>query len=218
MKRHILILLISVTFFSGQSIAQSEMLDNGFSIKFAFAFPQSSYGFDGDIPIPSGLEVSNGFGIELGNQWYLMEQESFGLALDVNWLDLQYSFSKTNDATYGDLKRITLEGSLLEFGPLATLALNDKFAIDGYYNLRPTFMVSYFYENTDDFVLLNDFTFAHALGLGIRFNILYVGYEYTFGGFSGEIISEGEFDEVADLYDRQDMSGMASKLIIGLQF
>lgn len=218
MKKNTFITLLAICFFTVQSFAQSEMLDKGFSIKFSFGFPESSYGFDGDIPELTGIDVNSTYGLEIGNQWYFLDESNFGLGLDVNWFDLQYGGSSTTDPLIGEIKRMTLEGSFLEFGPLVTFALNDFFAIDGYYNLRPTFMASYYQDEDGDGILLQDFSFAHGLGLGIRLKILYVGYEYTFGNFDGEISADEVYESVAEEYDRQKMTGINSKLIIGLQF
>ena len=218
MKKITLIALLSTFLFHIQSVAQSDMLDNGFSIKFSFGFPESTYGFDGDITELSGIDINTTYGLEIGNQWYFLNEGNFGLGLDVNWLDLQYSKTKGEIPSIGDVKRITAEGSFLEFGPVATIVLNDMIAIDGYYNLRPTYMASYYQDENEDFVLLQDFSFAHGLGLGVRLKILYVGYEYTFGNFEGEISADGEYEDVPDLYGRQKMTGINSKLIIGLQF
>jgi len=218
MKRIALFTLLIICSFSFQSIAQSEMIDKGFSIKFAFGFPESTYAFDGDIPFPDGLDINTTYGLEIGNQWYFLKEESFGLGLDVNWIDLQYGYASAEDPLIGEIRRNTLEGSFLEFGPVATFAFKDMFAIDAYYNLRPTVLASYYRDQNDDFILLQDFSFAHGLGLGARFKILYIGYEYTFGNFDGEISADGEYEDVPEEFDRQKMSGINSKLIIGLQF
>ena len=206
-----------------ESKAQSNMLENGFSLKFSFGFPPSQYGFDGDLPIPEELQLDNTFGLELGNQWYFYHGENFGLGLDVNWVDMVYGKAKTSDPVLGDVTRVTLEGSFLEFGPVGTFAINDIVALEGYYNLRPTYMGTYFYENSasffdpDDYVVLRDFSFLHGLGLGVRVKFLFIGYEYTFGSLDGKIDADGEFEE-AELYGEQKMGAGNSKLIIGFQF
>lgn len=201
--------------------AQGEMLDNGFSVKFSFGFPPSQYGYDGEIPLPVGLELNNTFGLEIGNQWFLVRGENAGLALDINWLDLTYGGAQIDDPVVGSLNRITLEGSLLEFGPLVSWAFIDKVAVDAYYNLRPTYMVTGYYvdfDDSDDFIVAHNFNFMHGAGLGLRFKFIYLGYEYTFGAVHGDLVGGGEFEDVTDLFGQQRLDGANSKLVVGFQF
>jgi len=209
------LLLLSMTF---ESRAQSEMLENGFSLKFSFGFPPSQYGFDGDLPLPEELQLETTFGLEIGNQWYFLEKDRFGLGLDINWFDVTYGKAKMDNILLGSADRITLEGSFIEFGPIATFAINDLFAIEGYYNLRPTYMVTYYYENSDDYVLVRNFNFLNGLGIGAKLKFFYLGYEYTFGNINGDVSGGGEYEDVGLLYDKQKMDGSNSKLIIGFKF
>ena len=215
--------LLSLMMLPCKSQSQNRMLENGFSVKFSFGFPPSQYGFDGDLPFPEGLELSNTYGLEIGNQWYFYNENNIGIGLDVNWFDVSYGKANIFDFDLGDIDRITVEGSFLEFGPVGTFAINDILAVEGYYNLRPSYIASFYYEtsynmwNAEDYVLLRDFSFLHGLGIGIRLKFLYVGYEYTLGSFDGEIDAGGEFEE-AELYEKQKMDATNSKLIIGFQF
>jgi len=208
------ILFISTTF----AFSQSSMLEKGFSAKFSFGFPPDAYGYDGDFPLPEELLLNTTYGFEIGNQWYFYTNEQFGIGLDVNWLDVVYGKSKMDVLVGESVKRLTLEGSFLEFGPLATFAFNDIFAIEGYYNLRPSYMATYYYENEDDNLLIYDFGFLHGLGIGARFKFLYVGYEYTFGNIEGGVTGWGELEEIADMLSEQTLGAANSKLILGFQF
>ena len=205
-----------------KSSAQNAMLDNGFSVKFSLGFPPDQYGYDGgDIPLPNGLEVNNTFGLEIGSMWEVATGENVALAVDLNWLDLVYSGARINDPVDGDIYRITAEISLLEVGPAVTCALSDQFALQGYYNLRPTFMGTAYFadpEGSDDYVLARAFNFMHGLGVGARFKFIYLGYEYTFGSVNGNLQGEGEFEDASEIFGRQRLDGANSKLIIGFQF
>lgn len=209
----ILVLLVSLN-----SQAQDEMLDGGFSLKFSFGFPPTQYGYDGDLPLMGDIQVNTTYGLEIGNQWYFLKGEKFGLGLDVNWFEILYSHSKLRDLLFDRINRNTLEGSFLEFGPVATFALNDMFAIEGYYNLRPTYMATWFYKNSDDYVILYNFNIFNAFGIGARFKFLYIGYEYTFGDLDGKLAGGGLYEDVDLLYDKQPMNAKNSKLVIGFQF
>ncbi|MEM6841510.1 MAG: hypothetical protein AAF632_04745 [Bacteroidota bacterium] len=204
-----------------KSNAQSAMLDNGFSVKFSLGFPPSQYGYDGEIPLPSELDVNNTFGLEIGSMWEVATGENVALAVDLNWFDLVYSGARINDPIDGELYRVTAEISLLEIGPAVTYAFSDLFALQGYYNLRPTFMGTAYFEDpedSDDYVLASAFNFMHGLGVGARFKFIYLGYEYTFGSVNGNLQGEGEFEDASEIFGRQRLDGANSKLIIGFQF
>ena len=76
-------------------------------------------------------------------------------------------------------------------------------------------MVTYYYENSDDYVLVRNFSFLHGLGIGARLKFFYIGYEQTFGSVDGSISGGGEYEDVSQLYDNQRMDASNSKLIIG---
>ncbi|MCG8308825.1 MAG: hypothetical protein MI975_15635 [Cytophagales bacterium] len=218
MKRSFCATCLIMLLFAIEGRSQGSLLEDGFSLKFSVGFPPSQYGFDGELPLPKELELETTFGLEIGNQWYFYNSGHFGVGLDINWFDVVYGRAKLNNPLTGTINRITLEGSFIEFGPVATYAINDLFAIEGYYNLRPTYMVTYYWENTDDYVLVRNFNFLHGFGIGVRLKFFYIGYEATFGNIDGNVSADGEFEDFELLFDEQRMSGSNSKLIIGFQF
>ena len=218
MKNFVCTTLLCLLLFAFEGHAQSNMLEDGFNLKFSFGFPPSQYGFDDDLPEVGDLSLETTFGIEIGNQWYLHDSEHFGIGLDINWFDIVYGKSKTNNLLLGSINRITLEGSFIEFGPVATYAINDLIAIEGYYNLRPTYMVTYYWQNSDDSILIRNFGFLHGIGIGFRLKFFYIGYESTFGNVDGGVRGYGEYEDVELLYDKQRLGGSNSKLIVGFQF
>ena len=214
------ILILSLIIFSANCIyAQNKMLEKGFSIKFSFGFPPNEYGYDGDIDLPDDLLLNKNFGLEIGNQWYFYTSDQFGIGLDVNWLDVMYGRSKMDDQNV-PIYRYTLEASFLEFGPVATFAINDIFALEGYYNLRPTSMATLFWEDRESNIVVYDFGFLHSIGIGARIKFIYVGYEKNFGNIDGKVDGDGDLYDDAEAYllDKQAMSASNSRLVIGFQF
>ncbi|MGD1891278.1 MAG: hypothetical protein ACFB15_11875 [Cyclobacteriaceae bacterium] len=213
-----LLLLLILT---GVGYAQQAMLDGGFSVKFSFGFPPNQYGYDGDLPLPNGLAVNNTFGLEIGSLWEVVTGENVALSVDLNWFDLVYGGARINNPVDGEVLRITGELSLLEVGPAVTYAFSDLFALEGYYNLRPTFMGTAYIEDpedSDNYVLARNFSFLHGLGVGARLKFIYIGYEYTFGAVNGNLLGEGEFEDASELFGQQRLDAANSKLIIGFQF
>jgi hypothetical protein len=220
MKKLAVALLLSLTS-TVVSYAQSAMLDGGFSVKFSFGFPPDQYGYDGEIPLPSGLEVGNTFGLEIGSMWEVVTGENVALSVDLNWFDLVYGGARINNLIDGELYRITAELSLLEIGPAVTYAFSDLFALEGYYNLRPTYMATAYFEDpedSDDYILARNFNLLHGLGLGARIKFVYIGYEYTFGRVNGNLSGDGEYADVGAFFGKQRLDAANSKLIIGFQF
>ena len=91
MKKITCFLIMCLLLSGSLANAQSGMLENGFSLKFSFGFPPSQYGFDGDLPVPDGLEIKNTYGLEIGNQWYFYNENNIGIGLDVNWFDIRFN-------------------------------------------------------------------------------------------------------------------------------
>lgn len=217
MKKIVLLAFSILVVFFGSVYSQSEMLEKGFSLKFSFGFPSPEYGYDGDLPIiDDGLNIT--YGLEIGNQWYFYTNENFGIGLDINWFDIVYGKSSLDIPVIGDVERYTFDASLLEFGPVATFVINDMFALEGYYNLRPTYLATYYWQNEDDNLLIYNFGFLHGLGIGARIKFIFIGYEYTFGNIDGELQGWGEYEDVNEFYGKQPMSANNSKLIVGFQF
>jgi hypothetical protein len=194
------------------------MLEKGFSLKFSFGFPPDAYGYDGDLPVPDDLLLNTTFGLEIGNQWYFYTSENFGIGLDVNWFDIMYGRSKMDVMQSDPIYRYTLEASLLEFGPVATYAINDIFAIEGYYNLRPSYMATLIWENQDSNLVFYEFGFLHGLGIGARVKFAYIGFEHNFGSVDGQVDGSGELGDEAEFLDKQPLSASNSRLVIGFQF
>ena len=219
MKKHITTAILVLSIIPLSCVGQGKMLDDGFSLKFSIGFPPAEYGFDGDIPVPEGFALETTFGMEIGNQWYFYKNEHFGVGLDINWFDFVYGKTKINDPLLVEsADRFTFEASFIEFGPVVTYAINDLFAIEAYYNLRPTYMATWYREGPDDDVVVRNYSFLHAVGIGARLKFFYIGYESTFGTVNGNVTGYGEYEDITDLFDKQDMSGNNSKLIIGFAF
>jgi hypothetical protein len=177
-------ILIVVLLFGFLTEGSAQALKNGFSIKGQLGFPSNEFGWTEEVTIDSDLlnEYAYGvtYGLQIGNQWYLYKQESFGIALLVNWFDVTVG-TKTVETNLGKLQRLTLDIALLEFGPLFTYAISDAMAIDAYYNLRPTAMSTGYKFDDEDSEAFGGFGVTHGFGAGFRYSLLYAGVEYVMG-------------------------------------
>lgn len=157
----------------------NKVLKNGFSIKFNFGFPSSQFlnvSID-DQDIDSNLDFNTTLGFQIGNQWYVYRSEKFGIALNVNWLDI--SFGEAEEILVGSStteKIYFIDLSLLEFGPLVSYALNDDMGIDAFYNLKPNTI--WFGNDTNTEAA---FGITSSIGTAFRYKVFYVGLESNFG-------------------------------------
>lgn len=188
------------------------VLSDGFSIQFILGIPSEDYGIYVGTEIPDYAKFQSLLGFQLGNRWYLNDSYQYGIGLMINWLDAtaaHVSFYSVGEKTH----YLTLETSLLELGPIGTYAINDDMAIDGYYNLRPTGLLSL--ANVD---LKNWYSFGEAYGIGIthtlgtafRWRVLSIGFESVFGN----IMDRKE--KQPDL--REDIQVNNFRFVIGAKF
>jgi hypothetical protein len=186
--------------FTANLYAQKDRkFSNGFSINLVAGFTPGTYGLTSDSNVDSKYQLSNIWGLQLGNRWYFKPKEKYGLGLMVNWLDFTAG-TKTAASDGGDLTRAVVDISLLEIGPVGSFAVGKNIALDAYYNLRPTGFGSGFLwsgtanPNDEDFVY-SGFGFTHAFGAAFRYKALNFGLEYVIGSIDSEGTytgSEGE--------------------------
>lgn len=215
MKSFLLSLVIIFSVFTNSVQAQNgDMLKNGFGLKFHMGFPAANYGSDVDLSSDSQLDMT--FGLQIGNQWYLVKEGFFGLALNVNWLDLNYGAKEIiPDRVLGyPLNRVVLEVSALEIGPLITFALNERVAFDGYWNYKPTVMLSNVEDNQSS-IAYAGYGFTNAFGVGFRFGKLYLGGELNVGNLKAES-TKSDFGDI--LPDELVIYTSQTKLIFGFKF
>ncbi len=226
-------MMLLVAFVSNTYAQKDRTLSNGFSINIVTGFPSASFGAPKDVS--SDEKYGALFGLKLGNRWYFAPQEKYGFGLMVNWLDLAAGFKSGTGSVENsiglvqsyDWARTTFDVTLLGVGPIGTFAINDDMAIDGYYNLRPTLLVSG-NVSSDPEGIADDKTYGYAgfgitntLGTSFRWKVLNVGVEYVFGKvncqgkYTGPSI-EGQLED-GDLPDAK-LSTNSIRLVLGVKF
>lgn len=183
MKRSII--LIALIFLPFNIInAQENPIKGGFGFNIVIGVPSDTYGYDPDRFVGmSKFQVGSFWGLQLGNRWYFSPSERFGLGLMSNWFDFTIGAKagKTADFDWG---RIVIDASIIEIGPVATVAIIDDLGIDAYYNLRPTVfssaLVSSNITGDQNFGTVG-FGFSHAIGGAVRYKVFSFGVEYVVG-------------------------------------
>jgi hypothetical protein len=197
-KITILLSIILLTGLTTNLFAQKDRkFSNGFSINLITGFPSSNFGVPSDIDMDSEYQLGNIWGLQLGNRWYFKPKEKYGFGLMVNWLDFTAG-TKTATLNGSDLTRAVVDISIIEIGPVGSVALGKDIALDAYYNLRPTVFGSGFIwsgDTDDEDYVYAGFGFSHAIGTAFRYKALNLGLEYVVGSIDSEgryTGSEGE--------------------------
>lgn len=205
------VLLLSVILFAGSmgtTIAQNNRtLSHGFSINLIVGLPPANYGFHKDVDVDDDSKIILTSGIQIGNRWYFGSSERFKMGLMVNWLDMTAGTRKN-----GEMTRVVVDVSLLELGPVASVALSDDIALDAYYNLRPTVFAHIWTFSTEDPTGYAGPGISHAIGTAFRWKVLSVGLEYVIGNINCEYI-DTDFD-----YPNQKLVNSNFRLMIGAKF
>ncbi|MBD0401343.1 hypothetical protein [Flammeovirga sp. EKP202] len=174
MSKLLATLLLSVLVTS-YSFSQEPIFKNGFDLEFNIAITGDGYSLQRDYVGKDNGTITIGF--QLGNHWYVYRNNKLGIAIDVNWLDFAYGrkSKETSNLNF-------IEVALVEVGPLATYALTNDIAIEGYWNIRLTFLSTFKSDDWDIDALTDTANgITNAIGLGVKLKKYYVGLESTFG-------------------------------------
>ncbi len=200
---------------STQIEAQEFATKNGFSLNVELGKPIGSYGAPSG---GNGFEYGLSYGFQIGNRWYLKRFDKSGVALMVNWINYNQT-TKTEGAGLSEITAATIDMTFLELGLAYSHLLNDKLALDGYYNLEPTVIGSALVDSQDNGVGIAGVGFGHALGAALRYKFINVGLEYHFGGITGAYSGVGDVsDDEFDLIGDTKLSTSSLKLVFGIKF
>ena len=166
--------------------------DKGFRFNFHIGMTGGLYGLPVEIGEQEDLIQEEAdeyvpsftFGLELGTRFTLgrTASDKISVALIVDWFGLSLG-SKTipADEEYERYTVGVLNGNLLEMGPSITYALNNKMAIDLYYQVKPTVIVGVFLASVEVDFDDPSVGLSHAMGVTYRYKELAVGLEPNFG-------------------------------------
>jgi len=205
-------LFISLLLLGGLSTAlhaQDKAIKKGFGLNFSIGVPTGDLAADFDTD--EGFEAPITFGLQISNRWYIMPQDEYGFGILVNWLDVALGSKEIET----DVRSALYQMSFLEFGPIGTYALDDNMAIDGYYNLKPSFMINIWGDNDYGFGTFGS-GFTHAVGAAFRYEVFSVGLEMNFGKING-VFYDTE-DGVSDDIDVKDIPTSVFKINLGFKF
>jgi hypothetical protein len=219
-KLGFLIAAVLVVGLASNAYAQKDRtLSGGFSLNAVIGVPSSQYGLD-KAEFGDGYEdfkTGSLLGIQFGNRWYFSPQESMGFGLMINWFDFTYS-AKTGNTDGFDWARLTMDFGFAEIGPVGTWVVGDGMAVDGYYNLRPTFLISGLAADQINYDFgTAGFGFSHALGAAFRFQALNVGVEYVLGGIKSAAVEN--IDGTSTTLDtKHKVATNSLRFVVGFKF
>ncbi len=196
MKKQVIAILLLVLA-ACHLYADTSPLGNGFSIGAVMGLPMSTYGMESGADYPAEWEQSFILGGQIGNRWYIRRSGEMGFGIMVNWFDVVFA----EEAISSSLKTKILDISVLELGPLFSYRLDEKSAVDLYYNLRPTFLTNRLEADGYAFsqyegggiakqVIKTNVGLAHTIGIAYRYQFVFFGVEYVFGGLPSIDLSD----------------------------
>lgn len=186
---------------SAVSVIPNEQLDNGFLLKNGFGVLSDNYGFPKRITSGSynAIIPRYSLGLEIGNYWYVWRDsyEKMGVAINVNWFDLQIA-TNSNEIATATVVNIALN----ELGPVFTYTLGSDAAFDFYANTRinaviTNFRYDYYYVNNNNYPNNGNYPdngyedyndeglgLTYSVGVNFRWQILLLGIGYDFGNIN----------------------------------
>ncbi len=204
-------------------VTPNEQLDNGFLLKNGIGILSSNYGFPKRVINSryNAILPQHSLGIEIGNYWYVWRDsfEKMGIAINVNWFDLQIA-TNSNDIASATVVNVALN----ELGPVFTYTLGENAAFDFYFNTRINVVFSdfnyydYYYYNSTNYQNYDSENYSdaglgltYAIGANFRWQILLIGIEYDFGNIN---ITNDDYNN--NYRERINMSMF--KVMLGLKF
>lgn len=208
--------------------AQTPGEDNGFGLKINFGAPVGNYGCpekESKLGFSTEYEFSGAsFGISIDNRWYVWHNDRHGVAVNAHWLDITGMAGEVEKTTKRELGSLTktetrkndamaAEVGFLGVGPMYTFYIGNEMAVDGYYNIVPTYQFFSIEGNDED----DDSNFGgmgvtHNIGAAFRWKFLQAGLEFRMG----EIELEGLEDDYEDW--SYDAGANSFKFFVGFKF
>lgn len=234
------LLFICLSLLIGVSVYSNENnLGNGLGVKLFAGIPKDGYGslVEGYSPYDENRltypDVSPIFGMSVDSRWYLTKPALFGVAINVRWADVSYSWYNSSIVSLSienpyQNKNVTVERqkfwlsyidiSALGVGVLGTCFFNDKTGLDLYYNIAPNLLIIR-QDVSENFELeYNKHTFAlgvtHFAGLAFRYKIFQVGSEVKLG--TPNFQNWGERKQ--DVFDYNNQRGYSTFRTSNLRF
>jgi len=148
----------------------------------------------GLVTTKAGLQIPNHnwdklsyVNFQLGTRWYIKPQQKWGLGIQVSWFDILFAQSTApvkqefpNEYELFDTDKMNNQiftTSFFTVGPVGTFAITPNIAIDGYYNIRPTFVMA----TASGIEQQPGFGLSHLVGFSFRVGVFSVGTDYIFG-------------------------------------
>ena len=161
-----------------------EVLSSGSTFQSFFGRPPANFGWEQGKggSWENDLQYLFNFGFKIGSQWCFSNWENFGLGLKMNWVEVSYG-QRIHAYENFSIQKFTLEFSAIGFGPIGVFAIKDNSAVDIYYNLRPTFILSSIFEKDylDEAENEAGIGFSNVFGCAFRFHFFSAGIEFVYG-------------------------------------
>jgi len=152
-----------------------------------------------------------GIDLELGNMFKIVKLDDNAIGLRASWLEASYSGRKN-----GNTKSAYLQGSIVRVGPYFTYSISDKMAVDGFYQIGPTYVLDL---NADTALSGRPNSgylgVTHNLGVCFHYKVFSAGFDFGFGNV--KYLDKEEY-ELLDIEDFYTIRTSHFRLFVGFKF
>ncbi len=168
---------------------EKPLISNGLYLNLGLGFPS----LVGNLNTSGSFSLGTQFNLEIGNQWYFVKNDKFGLGFKVSWLQLGYSGYKLaiGRTHVGDFK-------FFKFGPQFSVGIANNMALDVAFDISPTTLFS---ANTPADMAYLTYGVLFGPNVRVRINRFAVGGELSFGSLTQR-----------DLSDTRNPNGLTNKV------
>lgn len=227
MKKFILFLIIFIAvsnFIYGQNV-KNRAIKRGLILNTSIGINTTKAGLQ--TPNIKWDELSH-FNLQFGTRWYIKPQKQWAIGIQTSWFDISYLESTsltTQEYNYDDdifdtggITNKLFAVSFFTVGPVGTYAITPNIAIDGYYNIRPTFVQANVSGTGDQ----PGFGVSHLFGFAFRVGVSNIAIEYIFGEIKPftDIISDA-VEDIGENVTTQNVGKIKTnelRLSVGLKF
>lgn len=184
-------------------------------------------------------------GFSLDNRWYVAKGNVLGLAINARWLDFSFNKSQLDKielgafnnrfngldisaedmGTYNDVNEFSIEA--LNAGLIGTIAFNDHWAVDVYYNLGASALIQVLDDDDNDVDDDDDdddkdyyfFGLNHKIGASLHIGFFQVGCEAKLGRLSMQDWGLDDSEKTAKDFLKMDKAKVGcARVFIGFLF
>ncbi|PIV58089.1 MAG: hypothetical protein COS14_11425 [Bacteroidetes bacterium CG02_land_8_20_14_3_00_31_25] len=191
-----------------------EMNDGGFYLNIGLAIPSKQCYVPLGFSNTSSEHFKMGPNLEVGNMFRIVKLDDNAIGIRATWLSASYNAWSESKANMS-----YLQGSVLRIGPYFTYAISDEMAIDGFYQIGPTYVINLDADTTISGRTDSGYLgVTHNVGACFRYKVFSFGFDVNFG--SVKYVDKEEYKSLSDdlIHDFYKIRTSHFRLFAGFRF